>query len=150
MTDLAHRFIGLGHGADIHMDGTCLAQDDGLYTAVILSLWTDARALDDDRLPPGQTDRRGWWGDSYPVVERDRFGSRLWLLRASKQIQESLNLARSYAEEALAWLVEDGVARKVEVETWIVRFEVMGLLARICRPDGTDVPIRFEILWSKT
>ena len=148
MTDLAHKFIGLGYGADLSMDGPCLAQDEGLYTAVIISLWTDARARDDDRLPLGQTDRRGWWGDSYPVVERDRFGSRLWLLRASKQLQESLNLARAYAEEALAWLVTDGVARKVEVETWIVRFEVMGLLARIYRPDGTNVPIRFEILWN--
>jgi phage gp46-like protein len=148
MTVLAHRFIGLGYGADLALDGPLLAEDGGLVTAVILSLWTDARALPDDVLPPGQTDRRGWWGDAYPVAEQDRFGSRLWLLRASKQLQQSLNLAKAYAEEALAWLVADGVARKVEVETWIVRFEVMGLLARIHRPDSAVVPIRFDVLWS--
>jgi phage gp46-like protein len=147
--DIGHKFIGLGYGADWVLDGSLLAGDAGLMTAVIISLWTDARALDDDALPPGQSDRRGWWGDSFPVAERDRFGSRLWLLRASKQLQESLNLARTYAEEALAWLVDDGVARKVEVETWIVRFEVMGLLARIHKPDGTVVPLKFEVLWSK-
>jgi len=149
MTDIRTVFIGMDEGADLALDAFDLAVDDSLDTAVILSLFTDARALDDDVLPIGQTDRRGWWADAYPAEEGDRFGSRLWLLRAAKQLQQSLNLARGYAEEALAWLVTDGAASKVEVETFIVRDEVMGMIVRITRPDGSVLPIRFEVLWNK-
>lgn len=148
MTDIRTIFINMDRGADLALEQFALATDDGLETAVILSLFTDARALDDDSLPIGQTDRRGWWGDAYPPVTGDHFGSRLWLLRASKQLQESLNAARDYATEALAWLIADGVASKVEVETFIPRDEVLGMTVRIYRPDGTATPIRFETLWS--
>ena len=149
MTDIRTVFIGMDAGADLALDAFDLAVDDSLDTAVILSLFTDARALDDDVLPIGQTDRRGWWADAYPAADGDRFGSRLWLLRAAKQLQQSLNLARGYAEEALAWLIEDGTASKVEVETFIARDEVMGMIVRISRPDGSVLPIRFEVLWNK-
>lgn len=150
MTDLRTIFIDLERGADLALEAFALATDDGLETAVILSLFSDARAHDDDTLPPGQTDRRGWWADAWPAADGDRFGSRLWLLRASKQLQQSLNVAREYAEEALAWLVTDEVASRVEVETFIARDEVMGLIVRITRPDGSTTPIRFETLWNAT
>ena len=146
--DLRTVYLDLDHGIDWIMDGYDLATDAGLTTAVILSLFTDARARDDDALPPGATDRRGWWGDAYPVVAGDRIGSRLWLLRASKQLPAALVQARTYAREALDWLIEDGVARRLEVEAFIVRFEVLGLLIRIYRPDGREVPLRFDLLWS--
>lgn len=146
--DIRTVFIDMDRGADLALDTFALAADDGLETAVILSLFSDARALEADPLPMGQTDRRGWWADAYPAADGDRFGSRLWLLRASKQLQQSLNDARLYAEESLAWLVEDGAARKVEVETFIPRDEVMGMIVRIYRPDGSVMPIRFETLWS--
>jgi len=148
--DIRTVFIDMDRGADLALELFALATDDGLETAVILSLFTDARALDDDTLPPGQTDRRGWWGDAFPPVPGDRFGSRLWLLRSAKQLQASLNDARQYAEEALAWLVDDGAALKVEVETFIPRDEIMGMIVRIYRPDGSTTPIRFETLWSAT
>lgn len=146
--DIRTVFVDMGSGADLALDQFALATDDGLETAVILSLFSDARANEDDALPIGQTDRRGWWADAFPPADGDRFGSRLWLLCAAKQLQQSLNQAREYAEEALAWLVTDGVANKVEVETFIARDEVLGMLVRIYRPDGTATPIRFETLWS--
>ena len=148
MSDIRTVFIDMDRGADLALESFALATDDGLETAVILSLFTDARARDDDTLLPGQTDRRGWWADAYPVVAGDSFGSRLWLLRRSKQLQESLTKAREYAEEALAWMVEDGAASKVEVETFIPRDEIMGMIVRIYRPDGALSPFRFETLWS--
>jgi phage gp46-like protein len=147
MTDLKTTFIDMNHRADLALDAFELATDDGLDTAVLLSLFTDARARDDDTLAPGQTDRRGWWGDAYAEAT-DNFGSRLWLLHAAKQLQESLTKAREYAEEALAWLVEDGIAGRIEVETWIVRDELMGMLVRIHRPDGTTSAQRYDVLWS--
>jgi phage gp46-like protein len=90
-----------------------LAQDDGLATAVLLSLFLDRRAGPDDPLPDG-TDRRGWLGDAL-AEDADRIGSRLWLLSREKQVEETRRRAEEYAEEALAWLVEDGLAESVAV-----------------------------------
>lgn len=150
MTDIRTVFIDFDHGADLALEQFALAADDGLETAVILSLFTDARASDDDPLPFGESDRRGWWADAFPSVDRDRIGSRLWLLRREKQTQDTLNRAREYAEEALAWLVADGVARSVEVESFIVRNGVLGLSVVIQRPDASIARFRYETLWNRS
>ena len=53
-----------------------LQGDDGLMTAVIISLFTDARAHDDDPLPDERvgvsSDRRGWWGDCLPDAQGEQ------------------------------------------------------------------------------
>jgi phage gp46-like protein len=64
-----------------------------LDTAVILSLFTDRRALDSDDIPKN-SDRRGFWGDAYPLVENDQWGSRLWTLHRAKATNETLRVAR--------------------------------------------------------
>lgn len=150
MSDIRTAFKSFESGADIALDGYQLAVDEGLETAVILSLFTNARANDDDVLPQGSTDRGGSWIDSYPLVDGDKFGSRLWLLQSEKITQEALNRAKQYAQEALAWLVQDGVASRVEVEPFIVRKYVLGVLGMrigIYRPDGTVVGFRYENIW---
>lgn len=93
---------------------------------VIVSLLTDRRAEPGDVLPDASGDpvyRGGWWGDTYAgeadgasSPEGDRFGSRIWLLRRSRVTQETVQRLRLYTEEALAWLVEDGIAGSVVVE----------------------------------
>lgn len=141
-----------------------LEEDDGLETAVILSLFTDRRAAEDDALPDGSDDRRGWWGDAYPDVDGDLIGSRLWLLFREKDMQSAVNRAREYTEEALEWLLEDGIARRVEVVAgWIdrtsgalseirtinSRLGVLGIGVTIYRPDAAPAKFRFETFWSR-
>nr|EFH7355405.1 hypothetical protein [Escherichia coli] len=53
---------------------------DLLTRAVIISLFTWRRAGRDDDAPQ----IFGWWGDTWPTVQNDRTGSRLYLLRRSK------------------------------------------------------------------
>lgn len=149
MSDIRTVFIDMETGADLAMADFDLATDDGMDTAIVLSLFADARANDDDQLPAGQTDRRGWWGDAFAPVSGDRNGSRLWLLRRSKQLQYALNEAREYAEEGLAWMVADGVAERVEVVAYIPRFEVLGLVITIYKPDGSVFRRRYETLWEQ-
>ena len=92
-------------GADATVEGHDLVLEDGLATAVILSLFLDARARADDALPDGGTDLRGFWADTVaPAAERDRTGSRLWLLSREKTLPEVLRRAHDYAAEALRWL----------------------------------------------
>lgn len=83
-----------------------------LVTGVFVSLFTDRRAAADDRLPPGATDRRGWWGE---LLDDKPVGSRLWLLRRAKRLPETLRLAQDYIREALAWMIEDGLATRIDV-----------------------------------
>lgn len=87
-------------------DGGCrllFAGVDWLKSAVWMSLGTDRRAENDDVLPGGDGDKRGWWGDSF---RPRRIGSRLWLLERQKITADTLLRAEEYAAEALAWLTE--------------------------------------------
>lgn len=112
MTDL--RLTG-GDVADLSIVAGDLATDDGLDNAVLISLFTDRRAEPGDQLPDAEDiDRRGWWGDEFGA---DAMGSRLWLLDRTKTTDGVLLVAQSYAQQALAWMVSEGVARNVTVET---------------------------------
>jgi phage gp46-like protein len=106
--------------ADIAMAGPDLQTDSGLTTAVIISLFTDRLADAADVLPDNSANRRGWWGDqpisTAPTAAKPALiGSRLWLLDRALQTQETLNQARSYALEALQWMLDQGVAGSIDV-----------------------------------
>ena len=145
MTDLAINWQDLA--GDVELAGYDMSTDDGLRTAVILSLFTDRRAEDDDDLPDEGQDRRGWWADAWPQVDGDRIGSRLWLLSREKVVPEVLQRAREYAEEALAWLVDDGIASAVRVEAQEQARGVLGLRIVIERPRAGAVEYRFNRIW---
>jgi phage gp46-like protein len=148
MSDIALIWNASLGAADAAVSANDLAADDGLETAVLLSLFTDRRAEEGDVLPAGQTDRRGWWGDVYPVANNDRFGSKLWLLARSKQTQETLTLAETYARESLQWLIDDLVSDRVDVAAEWVRNGVMGLSINIHRPGKDSVRFRFDKTWA--
>lgn len=128
---------------DMSLAGSDLAGDDTLKTAVLLSLTTDRQAQDHE-VATGE-DRKGWWADAYASTEGDLFGSRLWLLARTKQLQSTQVRARDYAREALQWLVDDGLASSVEVTAmtprigWLVLDISIGL-------NGSRRRYRFE--WS--
>jgi phage gp46-like protein len=134
--------------ADLGVKANDLTPDDGLETAVMLSLFTDRRAEDSDVLPDAEPNRRGWWGDAVPVVGGDRFGSRLWLLSRSKQTPDVLGRAEQYAREAVAWLVEDRVAESVDVVAEFVQRGTLGIAITINRPKTDPVQYRFNLAWS--
>lgn len=134
-------------GADLSVEALGLLVDDGLETAVILSLFCDRRAEPDDVLPDNSGDRRGWWADAYPAALGDKWGSRLWLLAREKQLPSVLARAKEYAEEALAWMVEDGIAASVEVTAEVVKTGTLGLLVVITKPDAAALKYKFNALW---
>ncbi|MEN6332251.1 MAG: phage GP46 family protein, partial [Smithella sp.] len=123
-----------------------LTKDDGLETAVLLSLFSDRRARDDDELPSGD-DRRGWWADAHAEEEGDLWGSRLWLLSREKQMTSVLRRAEEYAQEALGWMVEDRVVQSVNCRAEVIRDSVMGLTVTMTRGKNTAAKYRFEIFW---
>lgn len=135
-------------GADIGIGLSDLVQDGGLETAVVISLFTDRRADDTDQLPPGETSRRGWWGDVYPEVQEDKIGSKLWLLQREKTTRDIPTRAKAYVEEALAWLIDDKVAKSVEVVASLAGEGTLLIQIAIEQPDGLPVTYRYNYNWA--
>lgn len=146
MTDIALR-PGFDGRIDIQLQDGDLVADDGLRTAVVLSLLTDRRANPGDVLPDGSGDRRGWWADMLARAGGDRFGSRLWLLSREKNLAEVRRRAETYAAESLEWLREDGIANTIEVEAETVATDRLGMKIRIIRSDGQAIEETFNNLW---
>lgn len=83
-----------------------------LKTAIVISLFTDASVNEED-VPAGELNR-GYWGDM-DLPAGESMGSKLWLLKRSKLISDTLNAARDYITEALQWMVDDGLLQAVSV-----------------------------------
>ncbi len=138
------------------LDTYAVALEDSLQTAVILSLFCDARASDDDPLPLNVTKRRGWVGDEFMGDTfddaPDHWGSRLWLYYSGKATGDVLEGARFAAQEALDWMVRDGVASQVVVTTqWYTQPDGNARLAvrpQIFQP-GKAAPV-YDVLWGTT
>ena len=141
--DIALRFDPERGYYDLAFDED-LATDSGLETAVLLSLYTDRRALPADELPGGGSDRRGYWADAFSARLQ---GSRLWLLWREKELESVRRRAEVYAQEALDWMVEDGVAEAVVVTAEHVRRGVLLLRVEVRRGGGTALAKEYEYVW---
>ena len=73
-------------------------------------------------------------------------GSRLWLLSRSKATQDTVNSARLYAEEAVQWMVEDGIAESVTAEAERHADGVLAFRVEIVKP--TEPASRWSDVWT--
>lgn len=122
--------------------------EDTLNTAVIVSLFTDRRANRDDVLPLNQASRRGWLGDELGGDVPDPWGSALWLVLVGKADDTALERARFAAQEALAWLIRDGIASRIDVTAeWVgERRDRLAVRPVIYKP-GQVAPV-YDVLWA--
>lgn len=148
--------IGLAFNSDLfefdlvleqNTQGYDLQGDNGLLTAVIISLFTDRRANADDELPdlrPGDpcshADLRGWWGDHiFEEDARDLMGSRLWLLSREKDLDVVVARAEEYATEALRWLVHDRWVETVTATAERAQKGYLGIGVQATPPPGSNL-----------
>lgn len=121
-----------------------------LETAVALSLFTDRLADASDPIPDGTDDRRGWWGDSGLPIAR-HMGARFWLLAREKRIEPTRLRFEQYAREALAWLVSERVATRVDVRAeWNARAPArLDLEVVIWKGDRRLLDRRYDLVWTE-
>lgn len=119
------------------------SQLDPLTRAVVISLFTHRRADPDDNVDLPM----GWWGDTWPVVANDRYGSKLWLLQRSKLTNALVNTVRNYLHDALQWMQEDGVVTRIDIDIQRTGINELGNKIVLWRRDG-PVTISFNDLWS--
>ncbi|WP_424140251.1 phage GP46 family protein [Roseomonas chloroacetimidivorans] len=134
----------LGRGDWKIADGS-LAIDGGLKSAVLVSLFTDRRAAPDFVPTDGTTDRRGWWADTY---EGEQIGSRLWQYERAKKFGRTTLLAevKKTCAEALQWLLDDGVAASLTVNTGWLNATTIAVAISITQPNGNLTT--FNLAWA--
>lgn len=120
------------------------ASEGAWRRAAVISLLTWRRAEADDVLD--DTERHGWWGDSFPSVANDRIGSRLWQLRRRTLTDATLRDAEAFARESLAWMLDDG--RVSDVAITVTRgIDRIDLAVVIHLRDGGQVDLKLDNLW---
>lgn len=138
------------NGFDLVKGTGRLEVDDGLETPVVLSLFSDAPATADELAAAGLTreqNRGAYWGNDYPDVDGDIVGSKLWLLARANRSDASLAQARDYAAEAVAWMIEDGLATRIPFTSgWYQRTGFLILGAEMYRPG--DLRPRWRRVWN--
>lgn len=136
--------LGAAINDGLFAGGGDLRIGNDLGTAVLISLFTDGNASADDLLPDQSGDRRGWWGD----LGADRpIGSKLWLRFRSKQTDVTLALVKNDIEQALRWLIDDGIAASIDVTTEWTRQGVLGCQIAIIRQTGPTAAVQFSWAW---
>ncbi|MCA8430029.1 phage GP46 family protein [Burkholderia seminalis] len=140
MPDITLSWDAATNYADWVLAGADLATGSDLQSAVLISIFTDREASVDDVIPDGSADRRGWWADDEIPI-----GSRMWLLKRAKQTTQTAQRAYDYLAEALQWLIDDGVAGRIEITTQWVRRGVLG--ARIVVIKNGVVPLDGQYVW---
>ena len=128
---------------DWKLSGQSLASGNDLVTAVVVSLFTDRVALPDDAILDGSNDPRGWWADD----ALNPIGSRLWLIDRAKRTQETLERAQGYINEALQWLIDDGVVAQFGVFVEWTAPHTLGAQVTAYRRDGGTTPMNFAWAW---
>jgi phage gp46-like protein len=153
MTDLALHWDTANQSGDLALASGALVSDDGMRTAIVLSLFTDARAPDDAALPEAGSDRRGWWGNDFVKLSQDpkrsELGSLLWLLRRSKMTQSNIALAKSYVTAALQWLVSDRVASSLSIIVEAQGPDRLAIAVELTRPNG-PARQRYDFTWENS
>ena len=119
------------------------SQLDPLTRAVVISIFTHRRADPDDNADVPM----GWWGDTWPMVANDRYGSKLWLLQRSKLTNALVNTVRTYIRESLQWMLDDGVVSRVDIDVQRTGINELGNSIVMWRRDG-PVTISFNDFWS--
>lgn len=120
----------------------------GIRSAVLVSLFTWRVASDDYVPPPGEPfDRHGWWADTY---EPSPIGSRLWQLNRVKKTDDITLLVRAqnFCLEALQWLLDDGVAATVDVQTSWLTPTAIGIQVVISEPQSPPKTFNFSWAWA--
>jgi phage gp46-like protein len=140
--DISSRFNNSTGWVDWLLSGPDLQLGTEIYSAVLISLFTDRIAGADDKLTDGSDNRRGWWGD---LAQDVPIGSRLWLLAREKQVGEVLARAHDYALEALQWLITDGLVLRFDITVSFLAAGQIGFLIVAYQPDGRTEQMNFAL-----
>lgn len=98
---------------DIALENGDLQQDLSFYTAIMSSLFVNKRANSDEITQP--QNQSGWWGNLYNQDPTYEIGSKLWILKQTRNTTDILNKGISFIQDGLKWLPDGGYCQSVNV-----------------------------------
>lgn len=126
---------------DLTRENGLIELDGTIWSAVFDSLFRDAHSPDES-LPGHQ--RRGYWATN--LSDDPIPASLLWTLVDGVVGDEFARLWQQYADAALAWMVDDGVAKSVTTTTEVATRSRIEWRTDIISSDDA----RYEATWSVT
>ncbi len=118
----------------------------GFETAIIVSLLSDARASAATVTIPSR--RGGWVGNIETADTGRQYGSRLWTFNQARLTDGILNDISVAAQESLAWMIQDGVAKSVSAVAVQSDTREATINIAIVTPAGTEE--RYSLKWRQT
>jgi len=118
----------------------------GLDTSLNMSFYAEARADESEISDPIK--RGGWVGNELSDTPNFEYGSKNWLLYQAKKTQNTLNYSETYNYQAFRWLITDGFADQVLVNS---EFTANGIAVNIDLFVNNEIQQSVEFdLWLNT
>ncbi len=91
-----------------------------------------------------------WWGWSSDPANPQIIdsGNLLALSKRTVLTPAILNDAEAVAKKDLKWMLDQGVAKSIDVSASIVAQGILGLEETITEPDGTTTTLRWKLNWA--
>lgn len=131
---------------DIQIGGADFASAYGFETAIPTSYFTDSRASAVQ--VQEALFRRGWAGNILYIDLGRELGGLLWLLDQARITADTLNFAKSYAQDSLQWMIEDGIAQSITISVEQIATRAIRILTDIITVENTVQ--RYITLWRNT
>ena len=126
---------------DLVFDGNDLVMGDAVESAIAVSLGSEKRSSDKFSKNLGS---HGWWAEN--TFDGSVFGSEIYKVFSHKIESSTMLLLKQYAEDALKWLVDDGVVDSIDVD--VVAESVGAALTVVIVRNGEKSSYRYDFLWS--
>lgn len=121
-----------GDGADLVIQDGQPVMDEGLENAVTLSLFCVASE---------------WWGNAI-ADDTGETGSELESLNRRTLTVKTMQDAEAVARDALAWMIDQGIAKTITVTGTMPAVGMLGLTIAIEQPDGNIQTLKYSINWA--
>lgn len=129
------------HRADLVVENGDVVLDEGLATAVLISLFSDMRTPE-ELVEEGVINRHGFWAEA----TRDPWGSLLYTNYRGKADARTAESDREAASDALRWLIDERILQAVNVEVEVQAGERIAVRIGLVRGSAT----RWPQVWAAT
>jgi phage gp46-like protein len=117
-------------GGQISFENGMPIIDGGLETTVYISLFSSL----------------GWWGNDISQTS-EQMNSQLETITTRTLTNQARLDAIEFTRQALQWMIDDNVAREIQIEATIISVSTLVIDIMITQPDFTLITTRYELNW---
>lgn len=119
-------------GGEIEIENGLISINSGFSTSVYVALFSDGN----------------WWGNEINSDEQ-KIKSELNNILDRKLNNQTRLDSIEFAKEALKWMIEQNIAKTIDIEAFIININTLSLEISITKPDQETINLKYEINWQK-